>query len=184
MLAIVAATLGMLLGVLTGAAIATQDLPSPSDSTAAESVPTASADELLWTENLTSVTEEAGELALWPLIFKVSFGLALVVLLAWGSVYLLRRTTLGQTMASGNSAIRVIDRNWLGPKRAIYLVDISGRTLALGVTEEQISVLSTWEEGQIELARPEPRHGSFANQFKAMLQRRGGDATAAGGGPR
>ena len=104
-----------------------------------------------------------------------------MVVLAWGSVYLLRRTTLGQGMASSTSAVRVLDRNWLGPKKAIYLVDISGRTLALGVTEEHISVLSTWEEGQIELSRPEPRQGSFANQFKAMLHRRGDDVVARGG---
>lgn len=196
MLAIVAATLGMLLGGLAGAAFATQPSPSASaaalevedvavgateaapDSATAEPVPVVLTDELLWTENL---TEEAGELALLPLIFKVSFGLGLVVLLAWGSVYLLRRTTLGQGMASSTSAVRVLDRNWLGPKKAIYLVDISGRTLALGVTEEHISVLSTWEAGQIELSRPEPRQGSFANQFKAMLHRRGDDVVARGG---
>ena len=196
MLAIVAATLGMLLGGLAGAAFATQPSPSASaaalevedvavgateaapDSATAEPVPVVLTDDLLWTENL---TEEAGELALLPLIFKVSFGLGLVVLLAWGSVYLLRRTTLGQGMASSTSAVCVLDRNWLGPKKAIYLVDISGRTLALGVTEEHISVLSTWEEGQIELSRPEPRQGSFANQFKAMLHRRGDDVVARGG---
>lgn len=196
MLAIVAATLGMLLGGLAGAAFATQPSPSASaaalkvedvaigameatpDSATAEPVPVVLTDELLWTENL---TEEAGELALLPLIFKVSFGLGLVVLLAWGSVYLLRRTTLGQGMASSTSAVRVLDRNWIGSKKAIYLVDISGRTLALGVTEEHISVLSTWEEGQIELSRPELRQGSFANQFKAMLHRRGDDVVARGG---
>lgn len=75
-------------------------------------------------------------------------GLGLVVLLAWGTVYLLRRTTLGQGMSNGHSAVRVFDRNWLGPQKAIYLVDISGRTLALGVTEDHISVLSSWEEGE------------------------------------
>ena len=130
MLAIVAATLGMLLGGLVGAAFAAQPSPSASaaalevkdvavgateaalDSATAEPVPVVLTDELLWTENF---TEEAGELALLPLIFKVSFGLGLVVLLAWGSVYLLRRTTLGQGMASSTSAVRVLDRSDGGP---------------------------------------------------------------------
>ena len=193
-LAIIIATLGMFLGGLMGAAFAAPESPAPEQVTAAGPASTAGADgadslvssaasgagayQHLWTE---TPAEEDGELALTPLIFKVCFGLGLVVMLAWGTMYLLRRTTVGQTMGGGGSAVRVVDRNWLGPKKAIYLVDIAGRTLALGVTEEHISVLSTWEEGEIELTRPEPPQSSFTNQFKTLLQRRRGELSTAGG---
>lgn len=197
MLAIIAATLGMLLGGLAGAAFADPET-SPAavaheqNSTAAQAdlaavAAPADPDSDPDTDLVTDLAsqsweeipeEEAGELALMPQIIKVAFGLALVVLLAWGTVYLLRRTTLGQGMASNNSAVQVIDRNWLGPKKAIYLVDISGRTLALGVTEEHISVLSSWEAGEIDISRPAPQFGTFANQFKGMLQRRRGGSEA------
>lgn len=193
MLAIITATLGLLLGGLAGTAFAVEVAAAdsvvgdsaaaagdgPAEATEAGATTEVAVDRIMadsvtmsqsvpWTE---PADEAPGELALAPLIFKVCFGLGLVVMLAWGTVYLLRRTTLGQGMASTDSAVQVLDRNWLGPKKAIYLVDISGRTLALGVTEEHINVLSTWEAGEIDLARPQPT-GSFANQFRGMLQRR------------
>ena len=124
--------------------------------------------------------EDAGSLDLMPLLVKVSFGLGLVVLLAWGTVYLLRRSALGTGLTNQGSAVRVLDRNWIGPKKAIYLVDIGGRTLALGVTEEHISVLSAWEDGEISVSQPSAAGGgAFATQFRALLSRRG-EAAAQG----
>lgn len=191
MLAIITATLGLLLGGLVGTVFAAEVTDGVNEAMPTESTTTPAAEVVADHVTADSVTmsqsvpwrepadEAPGELALMPLVFKVCFGLGLVVMLAWGTVYLLRRTTLGQGMASTDSAVRVVDRNWLGPKKAIYLVDISGRTLALGVTEEHISVLSTWEPGEIELARPQPA-GSFAHQFRGMLQRRQNPAEVAG----
>ncbi len=183
-LVIIVVTLGLLLGGLAGAAVAADAELSPDAGVAEETAQPVGTQEpaggIVPTDSVTMsqsepwrepVEESPGELAIMPLIFKVCFGLGLVVMLAWGTVYLLRRTTLGQGMASADSTVRVVDRNWLGPKKAIYLVDISGRTLALGVTEEHISVLSTWEAGEIDLQRPQPT-GSFANQFRGILQRR------------
>lgn len=186
MLAIIAATAGLLLGGFVGASFA--DEPASVDSAAGSSqalveptqsaaVPTMS--DTPWVEG--AGAEEVAEIALMPLIFKVTLGLGLVVLLAWGTVYLLRRTTLGQGMSTHASAVRVLDRNWLGPKKAIYVVDIAGRTLALGVTEESITALTSWEEGEIDLARPETTQGGFADQFRTMLQRNRSELAPAGG---
>lgn len=111
------------------------------------------------------------EVSMMPLIAKVCLGLGLVVALAWGSVWLLRRTALGQGAVGGGSAVRVMERTWLAPKKAIFLVDIAGRTLALGVTEEQISVLSSWEDGQIDVQPSAPGPGAFAIQLKSLLNR-------------
>lgn len=191
MLALIVAAAGLLLGGLAGSAFAQNDDDSPSASAvvatespdataspAAAPVADTAGSRPVPTDWSTESADPAA-LSLTPLLFKVSLGLGLVVLLAWGTVYLLRRTTLGQGMASNGSVVRVVDRNWLGPKKAIYLVDISGRTLALGVTEENISVLSSWEEGEIDVARPEPAQGGFADQFRTMLKRR--DLATAGG---
>ncbi len=116
--------------------------------------------------------QAAEEMSMLPLIAKVIVGLGLVVGLAWGSVWLLRRTTLGQGAVGAGSIVKVVERTWLGPKKAIFLVDISGRTLALGVTDEQISVLSAWEKGEIDVTpAPKATPGAFAIQLKSLLTR-------------
>jgi flagellar protein FliO/FliZ len=123
--------------------------------------------------------QAAGEMSMFPLIAKVCIGLGLVVGLAWGSVWLLRRTALGQGAVGAGSLVKVVERTWLGPKKAIFLVDVAGRTLALGVTDEQISVLSAWEEGQIDVSKPAMAGpGNFAIQLKSLLKR--GDTVEVG----
>ena len=158
------------------------DAPATNEPTVMESMPSEvvatqplAVDELQAADaELPLWAEEAGdgnEISMFPLIAKVSIGLGLVVALAWGSVWLLRRTTLGQGAVGGSSTVRVMERTWLGPKKAIFLVDIAGRTLALGVTDDQISVLSAWEEGQIDITQPQTTPGVFAVQLKSLLKR-------------
>lgn len=180
-LAALVAALGLALGITVGTTFAQAGgtgaaadgvVPASPPAQAAAADPAAP----YWAE---AAVAEAEPFSLFPLLAKVSLGLGFVVLLAWGTVYLLRRSALGQGLSSPGSAVRVIDRNWLGPKKAIYLVDIAGRTLALGVTEESISVLSCWEDGQIQIAPRSQGPGAFATQFRALLSR---GRQAAGGG--
>ena len=70
---------------------------------------------------------------------KLGFGLGLVIILAWGTVFLLRKSSLGRQVGGVGKTIRVAERTYLSPKKAIYLVEIGDRTLALGVTEENIT---------------------------------------------
>ena len=71
----------------------------------------------------------------WGVASKLGLGLALVILLAWGAVYLLRPSTVGQQCSGVGKTIRIAERTYLSPKKAIYLVEIGDRTLALGVTD-------------------------------------------------
>ncbi|MCC7264551.1 MAG: flagellar biosynthetic protein FliO [Candidatus Latescibacteria bacterium] len=103
------------------------------------------------------------------LMVKLGLGLALVILLAWGTVFLLRKSAFGQQFGAAGTNIRVMERFYLGPKKAIYLVEIGGRPLALGVTDSAITPLSQWQPGELELT---PRPGaspSFAAQFRSLL---------------
>ena len=122
-------------------------------------------------------TSSAGESFL-SIMIKLGLGLGLVVLLAWGAVWLLRRSSLGQQLGGTGQAIRVVERSFLGPKKAIYLVEIGGRVLALGVTEENISALGEWQEGEIEFEPLQPPTQSFATHFKSVLGQVGNSAKA------
>ncbi|MBM3277998.1 MAG: flagellar biosynthetic protein FliO [Candidatus Handelsmanbacteria bacterium] len=103
------------------------------------------------------------------LMAKLGLGLALVILLAWGTVFLLRKSAFGQQFGAAGTNIRVMERFYLGPKKAIYLVEIGGRPLALGVTDAAITPLSQWQPGELEFAaRPAPP-STFAAQLRSLL---------------
>ncbi|MEE2657952.1 MAG: flagellar biosynthetic protein FliO [Candidatus Latescibacterota bacterium] len=167
--------------MLASTGLASADTESEVAATAAESVATApvameEGDEAaivtddFSAEIATSVTDDFGQdISLFPMLAKVSVALGVVVLLAWGAAAIMRRSSLGRSMATDGS-VRILERNWLAHKKAVYLVEVGDRTLALGVTEEQITCLSTWEQGELEL--PTPATGeSFAEQFRSLLKR-------------
>ncbi|MCY0899153.1 MAG: flagellar biosynthetic protein FliO [Firmicutes bacterium] len=73
------------------------------------------------------------------LFLNFVWAMLLVVGLAYVAVRLLKRMGFGRT--SPSRYLNQIDYLPLGPKRGIALVQVVDRTLALGVTDEQISVL-------------------------------------------
>ena len=123
---------------------------------------------------------DAGEAteSFFSIMVKLGLALGLVVLLAWGAVWLLRRSALGQQLGATGQVVEVVERTFLGPKKAIYLVDIGGRVLALGVTEENISLLSEWPEGELELKPIKSSAPSFATHFKNVLRASGNTGNA------
>ena len=121
------------------------------------------------TLDLAAVGAEA-DISFWELASKIGMGLCLVVVLAWGAVFLLRKSAVGQQFGGTGKTIRIAERNYISPKKAIYLVEIGDRTLALGVTEEQITALSEWKAGELELATSTERDSTFSTQFKSLLK--------------
>lgn len=118
--------------------------------------------------------ESADDFSYLDLIARMGFGLGLVVLLAWGAAVLVRRSGLSRQMGAAGGAVRVVDRTFLAPKKAVYLVNVGGRTLALGVTEAHISRLAEWSEGEVDLQPAEqPGNGAaFRQLFEQVRQRR------------
>ena len=105
---------------------------------------------------------------LWSIFFKLAAGLSAVVLLAWGSARLLKKSVLGRKFGVDNQLIKVVERTYLGSKTAIFLVEISGRTFALGVTDEAVSKIAEWKTSEIDL--PDlPILAGFGSQLKGIL---------------
>lgn len=113
---------------------------------------------------------EAAEDDIWSISVRLGLGLALVVLLAWGAAHVLRKSTLGRQLGADNSLIRVAERAYLGPKKAVFLVEIGDRALALGVTDERITALAEWEAGALNLSPPAAKVSPFAAQLKNVLK--------------
>lgn len=156
------------------ATAALQDTAPKSDSGAAEpdvaGTPDPGVDWMYHPDDASSASgDDQSDFSLTALLLKVGLGLGFVVLLAWGSAFLLKKSPMGRELSTMGSGIRILERKYLAPKRAIYLVEMGNRTLALGVTEQSIAVLSRWRAGELEIPKGDASNGGFAAQFRAIL---------------
>ncbi|MDH4320368.1 MAG: flagellar biosynthetic protein FliO [Desulfobulbaceae bacterium] len=74
----------------------------------------------------------------------------------------------GQT-PHGDGLIKVLETRMIAPKKFVAILDIAGQTLAVGITDQQISLLTTLtpDEKLLALARqPQP-----ASRFASLLSR-------------
>ncbi len=117
------------------------------------------------------VTGDASGVSMFSVILKLGLGLGVVILLVWGSVAVLRKSSLGKQFSANTGRIRVLERSYLGPKKSICLVRIGQRALALGVTEGSITTLAQLDDEDLPVVTdPADSDGnSFVAQFRSIL---------------
>jgi flagellar protein FliO/FliZ len=77
------------------------------------------------------------------LLARLAISLAVVFGLMWVAGRLLRKRGLGTAKGStATSRIEVLARQGLGRSSSVQMVRVGGRTLVLGVTEQQVTVLA------------------------------------------
>lgn len=83
-------------------------------------------------------------------LLAIVFSIALVLALAWGALWLLKkwqdRALAGQGTSSGERGLRFVRALPLGPRERVVLIESGGEILMLGVTAASITVLSRWNE--------------------------------------
>jgi flagellar protein FliO/FliZ len=121
----------MLIVVMTALAAAAQQSANPP---ANDSLPT-----------LTSF----GTGDLWSSVGRLGLTLVAVLGLIWITMWLARRVLKGRIAGRGESGLRVRERLFLAPKKSIEIVSVGGRMLVLGVTENQISMLTELAPGDL-----------------------------------
>jgi len=103
-------------------------------------------------------------------IAKVVGALLVVVGLMLVLLYAIKRLGLGQGRGGGGTAIAVLETRMLAPRKYISIVRVADRCLALGVTEQTISLLADLgEEGKAAFANQ--RTSPPASGFAALLQK-------------
>jgi flagellar protein FliO/FliZ len=75
----------------------------------------------------------------------VTLKLVAVLALAYVTLWLVKRYSVGAPLGKRSSALQVIESTTLAPNRSIYLVNVEGRRLLLGVTASQITTLAAWD---------------------------------------
>jgi len=111
-----------------------------------------------------------GEGNLIGALLKMLSALAIVVAVVFGSLYLLRRLMGRRQVGSrGCDALEVLQTTYVGPHKAISLVRVANRSVLVGVTDSQISMLSELDAAETEQIRAEtsqPEREPFSNMLR------------------
>ncbi|HLH25557.1 MAG TPA: flagellar biosynthetic protein FliO [Chloroflexota bacterium] len=86
----------------------------------------------------------------------VTLKLVAVLALAYVTLWLIKRYSLGATLGKRSGSLQVIESTTLAPNRSIYLVNVEGRRLLLGVTSSQITTLAAWDGDGVPQSVPAP----------------------------
>src|SRR2546426_989712 len=81
---------------------------------------------------------------------------AALALLAVSALAVLVLRSLRGRLPGGAASLRVLDRLALEPRRTLYLVEVAGRVLLVGVGEGPMSVLAELDAAKLPAPQPEP----------------------------
>ena len=124
-------------------------------------------------------------------LLAIVISLGFVVVLAWGSLWLLKRFQDGSfgklTNADSGRTLRFERALPIGPRERLVLVEVDGEQMLLGVTAHAITQLKSWPiEGQGDTAAasasdladpaattPRPRESDQSRRFRLRMARDG-----------
>lgn len=79
---------------------------------------------------------------LWTIV-KMLSALTIVIAALYGGLYLLKRLMSNRRVsATSTAALEVIESTYVGPKKMVSLVRVGGKAVLVGVTDQQISMLT------------------------------------------
>jgi len=88
------------------------------------------------------------------LFLKMMLSVVLVVALAVAVLYLSKKVLPKVTSTSGKE-IRIMETTYLGPRKALHLVQIGGQKLLIGSTNESIATLAHVGDAWLDLPKQE-----------------------------
>ena len=88
------------------------------------------------------------------LFLKMTGSVVLVIALAVAVLYLSKKVLPKVTHTAGKE-IRIVETAYLGPRKALHLVQIGHQKLLIGSTNESIATLAHIGDGWLDLPKPE-----------------------------
>ena len=105
------------------------------------------------------------------MVTRMVLSLGVVLLVIWAAVHFLQRLSGKSSPLSKSTAhIRVLDRAYLAPKKAVYVLQIGSRSLAVGVTDHQITPLAELDGDETRAAYPDPAALNGTPAFANLLK--------------
>jgi flagellar protein FliO/FliZ len=106
-------------------------------------------------------------------MFKMISALVVVLVCIYVCIYLLKKFMKRRTTAGGREGLlEVLETAYLGPRKTISLVRVADKSVLLGITENQINILTELgdeETSKIIAHEPGVKEESFNNVFKTVL---------------
>jgi flagellar biogenesis protein FliO len=104
------------------------------------------------------------------LVIRAILSLCVVIFLIWGAVQVARRLSGERALGGVASHVAVLDRAYLAPKKAVYILRIGSRALAVGVTDSHMSLLTELDLPETLAAYPSETGRKPAEAFAAVLR--------------
>lgn len=78
-----------------------------------------------------------------PSMTKIGLSLLLVIVVIYGTVFLMRKLTGNRLAGAGSKkSVQLIEQTYLAPKKSVCLVKLADRAVLLGMTDTQINFLT------------------------------------------
>ena len=103
------------------------------------------------------------------MVLHMILSLGVVLLLIWGAVHVLQRLSRTKVNSGTTSYVQVLDRTYLAPKKAIYVLKIGTRSLAVGVTDNQITPLAELDADETSEVYAQSAEMSGTPSFATLL---------------
>ncbi|MGE4520194.1 MAG: flagellar biosynthetic protein FliO [Desulfobacteraceae bacterium] len=114
---------------------------------------------------------EGGSVNLYAELFKTLGMLAIVLGILGTCLYLLKKFMARNFSMGEKSKIRLVSSFYLGSREKLVMVDVEGEKLLLGVTRENISLISKLGKTEVTVDREE-NQPEFSKIFKENLKSR------------
>lgn len=107
--------------------------------------------------NLVSATR--GQLGQGELFLRMMLAVGVVIVLGGVALYVSKRA-LPRVVHAGGKEIHLVETTYLGPRKALHLVEVGGQRLLLASTQDRVTMLAPIEEDWLD--RPKAQLGEEA----------------------
>jgi len=121
-------------------------------------------------ENSATDTVSEGLGPVLPSIIKMISALVVVLFALYGSVYLLKKG-MGRKLSGSKTscALEVLESTFVAPRKTVSLVRVADRAVLIGITEQQISVLTELSVEQTAALQSVQTENPSPNGFSDIL---------------
>lgn len=107
---------------------------------------------------------------LGPALLKLLGALVLIVVVIYGSVWIMKRFSGARSATGGGKAITVLERHFLAPKQALYLIRVGKQHMLVGGAESGLRHIADIPAEDFAQPEKEGPHRSEESKFNKVLK--------------